>query len=165
MTELFSADDVFQAALRMENNGAEFYRRAASKVTSARADIKNLFNKLAAMEDAHTQTFAKLHRELNENENKQTKFGPKDESLLHLKVLVDVGVFFKKKVNLSSLKEVFKAAIEAERDSIVFYLSMREMVPETGKNRIDLIIKEEMKHIHLLGKELTAIKHDSDSSI
>ena len=56
-------------------------------------------------------------------------------------------------------QEILKAAIEAEKDSIVFYLGMKEVVPEgLGKNRIDGIIKEEMGHIRLLSKELVALK-------
>ena len=51
--------------------------------------------------------------------------------------------------------EILKSAIEAEKDSIVFYLGMKEAVPENlGKGRIETIIKEEMGHIRLLSKEL-----------
>ena len=47
--------------------------------------------------------------------------------------------------------------ILAEKDSIVFYLGMKEIVPENlGKTKIDQIIKEEMAHIKLLSKELVA---------
>jgi rubrerythrin len=53
--------------------------------------------------------------------------------------------------------EILKSAIEAEKDSIVFYLGMKEEVPENlGKNRIEAIIKEEMGHIRLLSKQLVA---------
>jgi rubrerythrin len=56
---------------------------------------------------------------------------------------------------LSSLKEVLKAALTAEKDSIVFYLGMKEIVPEKqGKDKIDQIIKEEMSHIKMLGHRL-----------
>jgi rubrerythrin len=56
------------------------------------------------------------------------------------------------------MKEVLKAAIEAEKDSIVFYLGMKDIVPDAlGKKRIDDIIKEEMGHIRLLSKELVKL--------
>lgn len=61
--------------------------------------------------------------------------------------------------------EIFEIAEQIERngaslkDSIVFYLGMKEMVPENfGKAKIDAIIKEEMTHIKLLSKELVALK-------
>ncbi len=57
------------------------------------------------------------------------------------------------------MKEILKAAIEAEKESIVFYLGMREAVPGTlGKSRLDDIIKEEMGHIRLLSRELVQHK-------
>ncbi|MFV9644757.1 MAG: rubrerythrin, partial [Desulfobacterales bacterium] len=71
----------------------------------------------------------------------------------------DTRVFFEKKIdNTSSIKDILKEAILAEKDSIVFYLGMKEMVPENfGKAKIDAIIKEEMTHIQLLSKELVAL--------
>ena len=111
------------------------------------------------MEDDHLETFADLRRSLTPTESQSTVFDPQDESALYLKALVDTRVFFKKKIDLDSLKEIFKAAIEAEKDSIVFYLGMREIVPDKlGKERIDAILKEEMGHIRLLSKELAAAK-------
>ena len=58
-----------------------------------------------------------------------------------------------------TMKEILKAAILAEKDSIAFYLGMKEMVPEKfGKTKIDAIIKEEMGHIKLLSYRLVALK-------
>ena len=52
---------------------------------------------------------------------------------------------------------ILKSAIVAEKDSIVFYLGMKEAVPESfGKGRLDHIIKEEMGHIKLLSGKLMA---------
>jgi rubrerythrin len=48
-----------------------------------------------------------------------------------------------------------------EKDSIVFYLGMKELVPERlGKNRIDGIIKEEMGHLASLGTELATLTQE-----
>jgi rubrerythrin len=53
--------------------------------------------------------------------------------------------------------EILKSAIEAEKDSIVFYLGMKEAVPQNlGRDRIEAIIKEEMGHIQMLTKHLVA---------
>ena len=57
------------------------------------------------------------------------------------------------------MKDILKAAIGAEKDSIVFYLGMKELVPEKlGKDKLDGIIKEEMAHIKLLSSRLIATK-------
>lgn len=39
-------------------------------------------------------------------------------------------VFFEKKIDTSSMEEILKEDILAEKDSIVFYLGIKEMVPE-----------------------------------
>ena len=46
-----------------------------------------------------------------------------------------------------------------EKDSIAFYLGMKDMVPDDlGKSNMDAIIREEMSHIQLLSEKLTALK-------
>ena len=111
------------------------------------------------MEVQHEKTFQAMRAGLNEKEKVATVFDPEHEAVLYLRALADTRVFFQKTIDLKSMKEILKAAIEAEKDSIVFYLGMKEVVPEgLGKSRIDGIIKEEMGHIRLLSKELVAAK-------
>jgi rubrerythrin len=64
-------------------------------------------------------------------------------------------VFYEKEIDTTSFKEILKSAITAEKDSIVFYLGMKDVVPaHLGQRKLDGIIKEEMSHIRLLSKEL-----------
>jgi len=152
----FTADDVFEMAEQLERNGARVYRTAAENISDPKA--KKLLIQLAAMEDEHEKTFASLRTHLTEGEKTTTVFDPEDESALYLRALADTRVFFKKKIDMSSMKEILKAAIVAEKDSIVFYLGLKDFVPDQlGKNRLDTIIKEEMGHIRILSKELVSL--------
>ena len=55
------------------------------------------------------------------------------------------------------MKRAIMAAIDLEKESIVFYQGMKEFVPESlGKNKINDIIKEEMKHIRILSNKLVS---------
>ena len=84
-----------------------------------------------------------------------TTFDPDGESEGYLRSLADTRVFYEKEIYSSSFKEVLKSAITAEKDSIVFYIGMKEVVPShLGKDKLDAIIKEEMSHIRLLSKKL-----------
>ncbi len=153
----FTADDVFEMAEQLERNGAKFYRTAAENVSDPKS--KELLIELAAMEDEHLKTFASLKADLSEAEKTTTVFDPEDESALYLRALADTRVFFEKEIDVSSMKDILKAAILAEKDSIVFYLGMKDFVPDQlGKNRLDTIIKEEMGHIRILSKELVSLK-------
>jgi len=156
MTYEFNVDEVFEMAEQLERNGAKFYRTAAESVSDP--EEKKLLTELAVMEDEHEKTFAALRKTLAESDKQSTVFDPMDESALYLRALADTKVFFKKELDMSSLKSVLKGAILAEKDSIVFYLGMKDVVPEgLGKDKIDAIIKEEMGHIRDLSKKLVAV--------
>ena len=152
----FNADDIFEMAEQMERNGAKFYRTAAEKVADASA--KEFLLGLAVMEDEHEKTFALLRADLSKQEKVATVFDPEGESALYLRALADSEVFFKKEIDVSSMEEILKAAITAEKDSIVFYLGMMLFVPdELGKDKLGMIIKEEMGHIRILSNELVSL--------
>jgi len=149
----FNVDEVFEIAEQIERNGAKFYRTAAENI--ADVDKKQLLIELAEMEDEHEITFKNLRAELTENEKLMTTFDPEGEAENYLRALADTRVFYEKEISTNSLKEILKTAITAEKDSIVFYLGMKDVVPShLGKQKLDGIIKEEMGHIRLLSKEL-----------
>ncbi len=153
----FNADDVFEIAEQIEENGAVFYNKASAAMTDPH--YKKFLADLAVMEVDHKKTFADMRAALSEKEKKPTVFDPNDESVLYLKSLADLRVFYKKDMDTSSMENILKAAIEAEKDSIVFYVGMKDMVPEKlGKDKIDAIINEEKKHIVMLGQELLSLK-------
>lgn len=148
----FNADEIFEMAEQIERNGAIFYRKAAKNVSG---DEKDFLLELAKMEDDHEVTFKALRKELTGKEKETTTFDPNDEASQYLKALADTRVFFEKDINPTAMKEILKAAIGAEKDSIVFYLGMKDLVPgKLGKDKIDNIIKEEMSHIKLLSSRL-----------
>ena len=153
----FSADDIFEMAEQMERNGQAFYRAAADAVEEE--SKKKLLLELAEMEVDHEKLFKDMRSELGEQEKGSTVFDPEGESALYLRALADTRVFFEKEMDVSSMEKILKAAIEAEKDAIVFYLGMKNAVPEKfGKDRLDHIIKEEMGHVRLLSKELVQVK-------
>jgi len=155
----YTANDILEMAIQIEKNGAAFYRNASESV--ADKAHKQLLLDLAKMEDQHERTFAEMKSALSEEEKKSTTFDPNEEAGMYWKALADTRVFFEKEMPSGSpaMKEILKEAIVAEKDSIVFYLGMKEFVPEKlGKNRVEQIIKEEMGHIKLLSNHLTKLK-------
>ncbi|MCK5542401.1 MAG: ferritin family protein [Desulfobacterales bacterium] len=154
MPNEFNANDIFEIAIKIEQNGAIFYRNAAEKVD--KEDNKKFLLELAKMEDTHEATFESMQKELKDTEVFSTAFDPEDENILYLKALADARVFAKKEEPVSEFKEIIHSAIQAEKDSIVFYLGIKQLVPEKhGKSKIDYIIKEEMSHIKLLVRKLS----------
>ena len=153
----FNADEVFEIAEQIERNGANFYRTVAEKITEP--SKKQLLIDLAEMEDEHEETFKSLRNKLSIDEKIKTTFDPEGDSERYLRALADTRVFYEKNVDTTSMEEILKAAITAEKDSIVFYLGMKDVVPaHMGKDKLDDIIKEEMGHISLLSNELMDLK-------
>ncbi len=152
----YNADEILEIAEHIERNGANFYRNAAEKIDDE--NKKKLLLNLAEMEDEHELIFKKMREELSDDDKLMTRFDPEDETAKYLKALADTRVFYEREIDRSSLKEIFEYAISSEKESIVFYLGMKNVVPASlGKNKIDSIIKEEMNHIVVLTKELLSI--------
>lgn len=153
MTNEFNAKDIFEIAIKIEQNGAKFYRDAAKQTKEE--NHKKFLLELASMEDDHERTFTNLQKELKDNEIFSTTFDPDDENILYLKALADTRVFFEKEQPDNSFQSILTTAIQTEKDSIVFYLGMKELVPaKLGQSKIDTIIKEEMGHIKLIAGKL-----------
>jgi len=111
------------------------------------------------MEDVHEKTFASLRKTISEKEKAATVFDPEDQTGMYLRSLADTRVFFEKELDFSSMKSILKDAIGAEKDSIIFYLGIKDAVPaDLGKDKIEAIIKEEMSHIRILNREIMALK-------
>lgn len=159
----FNADEIFEMAEQIERNGARFYREIAEM--SPKGDVRNLFLKLAEMEEDHEKIFISMRAELSDKDKKPTVFDPEGESAQYLRALADLRVFdantkegftfSEDQVEEEILKRAIRAAIDLEKESIVFYQGMKEFVPESlGKDKIDDIIKEEMTHVRILSNKL-----------
>ena len=149
----FNAADIFEMAEQIERNGVIFYQKAAENATELQA--KEFFLFMSEIEAEHEKIFAAMRAELTARETKPTVFDPDDESVLYLRALADTRVFSKDQTLPRSMKDILHKAIDAEKNSIVFYVGMRDLVPDKrGKERLDNIIKEEKSHIILLTKKL-----------
>lgn len=154
MPNEFNANDIFEMAIKIEQNGAVFYRQAAEKISQE--SEKTFLLELAAMEDDHEATFAQMKSELSSTDTEATTFDPNDENMLYLRALADSKVFFKKEEPGGDLENILGCAIQTEKDSIAFYLGMKALVPQKqGQAKIDDIIKEEMRHIRILAGKLS----------
>jgi rubrerythrin len=159
----FNVDEIFDMAMQIERNGATFYRLAAKD--SEDPNIRHMLLELATREDVHEKVFASMREHLSASENLPTTFDPHGEAASYLRAMADGHVFDLRKdptdffTPNQSVEVVLRKAIEIEKDSIAFYLGMKEMVPHRlGKNKIDHIIREEMRHIVFLNKELAGLQ-------
>lgn len=157
MSFVFNSDEIFKMAEQIEKNGEQFYRKSGKQVKDTAA--KNLLANLADMELEHQKIFKGMRSALTEKDRQAMTFDPNNEAGLYLGSLAETKVFFEKEIDTSNLEGIFKAALMAEKDSIAFYLGMKDLVPGISeKTKIEDIIKEEMRHIRILGDKLAALK-------
>jgi len=157
MFHKFNAKEILEMAEQIEKNGYTFYRKAAADVKDP--SIQSFLNELAEMEVKHEAIFTEMKNALSDSEKEEIVFDPYEETALYIQALADTRVFYQKQIDTSSAEEVLKEAIVAEKESIVFYLGMKDMVSNaSGKERIDEIIREEMKHIQIIGNQLMHLK-------
>jgi rubrerythrin len=157
MANEFNANDILEIAKQIEINGARYYREAANRVDEK--NHKQFLMGLAEMEDTHEKTFAAMQKGLEGSAISTMTYDPENENALYLKALADTRVFFEKDQPETTMKGILAAAITAEKDSITFYLGMKELISEKmGKSKINDIIKEEMSHIRMLAGKLMKFK-------
>lgn len=157
----FNADEIFKIAEEIEINGAEFYRKAAGLFEDE--GTRTTFEDLAAWEDNHLEAFREMHREITSEEAKPTAWDPDGEAEMYLQAFADGHVFdtsvkpADRLDGAQSVPDILRMAIGLEKDSVVFYTGLRQLVPAAlGKDRIKEIIREEMNHITTLSRQLAA---------
>ncbi len=158
----FNADEVLEMAEEIERNGAKFYREAAAMTTGK--DLKEMFLQMAAMEDGHLRTFQQMRKELAAREKEATAFDPYNEAALYLQTMAGAkGNEGMKTPNVKltgneSPGELLEIAIGAEKNSVLFYVGLKDLVSaQAGRDKVEAIIREEVRHVADLKRQLTAL--------
>ena len=158
MTVTFNAFEIFEIAEQIEQNGTNFYIRAAELFDDPKT--RDMFLRLAEWERQHELTFAQMKQQLSEQDRQQSTPEP-DDLLPDPRVMAGMAVFGIRSKPAEELRgrqsrmDILRRAVEKEKDSIVFYHGLKEfVVAEADKEKIDDIIKEEMKHIVILDQSL-----------
>ena len=160
-----NADEVLTIAERIEANGARFYRRAAELHPEVYAHA--LMLRLAAMEDEHRAVFAAMRVALDGRSREETVSDPYREAALYLQALADAhpgegAQEAAKSLNgQETIADILQLAIDLEKQSIIYYIGVIDLVPRRlGRDKVEAILGEEKRHVAILVEELKRI-HDA----
>jgi len=163
MSLQFSADEILGIAERIEHNGVVFYAAGCKAVSDPEAAV--LLRRLSSWEVAHEHLFKSMREKLTAEEKTPTVFDPENEMALYLQSMADRTVFTEDMDPATlfgpdpSLRNILLLALEREKDAVVFYAGIRDMVPaRLGLESIDAVIKEEVSHVAMLEKQLSSLK-------
>jgi rubrerythrin len=162
---MFNAREIFDIGVQIEVNGKAFYEAAAKK--TAETAMKEFFLELAAWENTHIRLFGDLRDSLPKAAGNVPLFDPNDEAAMYLQATADSHVFVKNKDMVGLVAgckgpgEILDLAMTFEKDSVVFYTTMKKVVaPNLGQEKVDRLIDEEIKHISMLSQRKAKIaKH------
>ncbi len=146
-------------ALRIEKNGASFYRRLAAGTIEPRA--RSLFLDLADQEDAHHAFFAglkdeELRREWPAGRRALAEFA--DRVIFGTEwVEREAGLQAETAPARDDIKRALWFALRRELDSIVFYGELRKLLPAGPAASLDRIISAEQGHYQALEKMMKSL--------
>jgi len=155
----FNAAEVFKIAVEIEENGKRFYEQSLTCIDDP--EVKKLFEELAREEVEHKKKFQSILAELPKEAAAPTVFDPDNQEAQYIKMMADQHVFAKsssvdsKVCELRDMRDALRLAIDFEKDSVIFFLSMQDATDnKKGKDLINLLVKEEQEHLRRLSAQL-----------
>jgi rubrerythrin len=143
----FKASEIFEIAIQVEKHGEKFYRHAATICDDKK--IKEMFEFLANEEVKHRKTIDGMLSKIEHYEPPEKYPG---EYCKYLKAYAENQVFSDKEFDekmkeIDTVADAIEFAIEKEIQSILYYLEMRNLVPEGPQRKeIDRLVEEERRH-------------------
>lgn len=157
---LITGGELAQIAIGIEKNGAAFYDALTKSAKDTMA--QGIYKSLADKEREHIKIFQNM---LNQLGDYQPPEDYTEEYDLYLRALVDSTIFSNDQVaremaeKAGSDAEAVQVGLGAEKDSILFYSEMQDLVRRTDREVINNIIEEEKSHLrHLVSLKKSLIK-------
>lgn len=158
----FNAAEVFQVAIKIEENGKKFYDHAVKVIDDPA--VKKLFEELGLQEVEHKKRFENLKAQLPAQAQTSDVWFPENEMEAYIKMMAEQHVFTSdesleaKMAQLKGVKDALKMAIEFEKDSVIFFLSMQEATDnKKDQEMIGILVKEEQTHLRRLALEMARL--------
>jgi len=157
---IFQAADVVEMALELEKSGEVFYRAVAKKVKSAQ--IQALFEDLADQEVQHYAAFQKLSKTVWDKPLMLPDAW--NQYLMYLQATIQ-SAFFEGEDKALALaeqvtdeKEALCMAMGFEKETLLFFYDLRDMVSEGDRMILMRIVNEEKSHLRRLADMLQSLE-------
>ena len=153
MSIVFSPAELINIAIANEHRGISFYDVMAKSADSAEA--RSIFESLVGMEREHIKIFEGM---LGEAEKQLPPETGSFEYAGYLQALIDSAIFTDDMITSEMATQAdsdiraLELGIGAEKDSILFYYQLRDLMPRQELPLIDRIIAEEKGHLHQLAE-------------
>lgn len=148
----FEAADALELAMGIEKNGEAFYRAVIQKTQVA--EIQALFKDLAEQEVQHYAVFQKLSQALRGRSLMSVAEWKEYQG--YLQATVQSSLFEGPERALAAAeaaqdeKEAVRMAMGFEKETLLFFYNLRDLVTDRDRETISRIIDEEKSHVRRL---------------
>jgi rubrerythrin len=152
------ASEILEIAISIERRGIAFYDVMAKSVQND--ETRNVFQQLVQMEQYHVKIFQDMLDEADKYEPTQVNSKEYDayiQALGENAIFTDDMITSEMATKVESDIETLELAISAEKDAILFYYEMKEVLPQRVHPSVNRIITEEKSHL----RQLSELKKNS----
>jgi len=155
-----SGDELVNLAIDIERRGIAFYDIMAR--TAENDATREAFRYLVEMEREHVRTFQSLLSDAGKSRPSKDRA---QGNVIYLQALADSAVFTEDMATGETAAQVasdigaLELSISAEKDSILFYYELRDILTEPLGNEISKIIDEEKTHLSQLSTIKSKLAH------
>ena len=149
-----SAKSVLRWAMEIEESGQAFYEAVAAKAQDREAKL--VLQDLAYQEERHYRTFQNMLDKVPEADIETDSA----EYQRYLQTALDKALLGGPEKGLALAQqatnevEALQAAIAFEKDTLLFFYDLRDMVPASQQETISAIIEQEKSHVKQLSRVL-----------
>lgn len=158
MGNLFAGSEIVELGVQIEKNGRDFYNTLAEQSKNNKA--RDIFKFLAGEEEKHITAFQKILDKVVRYEPSESYPG---EYFAYMNALAGDYIFTQKDKGreiakkIKSDKEAIDSGIGFEKDSILFYEGMKQVVLENEHAVLEQLLEQEKSHLRKLSELKTQI--------
>ncbi|MFN2292160.1 MAG: ferritin-like domain-containing protein [Anaerolineae bacterium] len=150
---LMTGDEILEIATRLEEDGAAFYDSAAASAKTV--GVKALFEELATQERYHRRAFQTMmggEIALGFTPEQYEEFTAYTDALLRKEFFDHTGTALDHAAQAGDEQSALEAALGFEKETLLFYHELKEMVSGADRETVERIIEEEKQHIKRLSR-------------
>lgn len=156
MASFFKANEIIQAAVEIETKGEAMYTKLMDRAEGE--FVKKTFEFLRDEEKRHKALFSDMLSQLGDIElpagSNQEEYASYLTDLINTHVLIGGSRNGNWGENvqdrLKTDEDALRFAMQFERDTILFFMEMEKMVPDTEKTKVQACADEERRHLRKL---------------
>lgn len=153
---MFTFSDILDIAVKIEENGEAYYRRALKSVSDP--DLVRMFQWLAEQEADHARRFADMRTRIEVTTEEDPQLAGIGRALLR-EAVSEKGFSLDdtEAADISRVKTLIDLSVTFEQDTVEFYNLLRPFVADArDRQLLDEIIAQENDHMEKLQSFLTS---------